>query len=142
MATVLPPRATSVNLNNIPLNVANGYGYSGAGKVTLPDGEFLLYGSISLSTHLDFTTEMISAANMLLTEIPCDGNGNILLKSSWMSQLTNDSWLDPQQLFCFLLCSSEPTHRVDLVTGDISSNADDNQYIRNILMQFGSGVWE
>lgn len=84
MSTVLASRAVNVLLNYIPLNIAGGYGRWDCGKAAMPGGEFLFYASILLSSYANFSTEMVSAANMLLTEVPCDENGNILLKSNWL----------------------------------------------------------
>lgn len=142
MATVLNPRAVTVKMNNIPRNIGTGYGKWGSGKVIMPNGDFLFYGSVGLSAYIAFNNETIIASNMLFTEMPCDSQGNILLKSHWLQHQTNDTWPDPEGLVCFLHCTSEPTHRVNLQTGVITDNNSDNDYIRNMSFYFGAGVWE
>lgn len=137
-STVSPINGFISGLNNIPRNLSNGYGHWSCGKVEMPNGDFLFYGSIGIE-EIDIPYDRLIGPGMLLNEMPCDAQGNILLKSYWMQFQKDTSWPVPNRLVCFFLCSSEPTHRVDTQTGTIIDDNSDNNYIKRITLSVSFG---
>lgn len=137
MSTYTKVGCSIAKLNNIPRNIKVGYGNWASGKVHMKNNSFLMYGSISLnlegSERVNPETELLVASSITLSEVPCDANGNILLTSQWLSHQKNLQWLSSEQLTAFFLCSAEPTHRINLLTGTIIANDSDDDYLKDII---------
>lgn len=125
-------------LNNIPKNSGVGYGKWSSGKVYYADGSFLFYGSVSIdgaNGAINIRTEAIANPCIKLAQVPCDADGIILLKSHWLTQVSNSSWPTEYNLTVNFLCSKEPTHRVVVATGEIISN-DDGEYLKDMGISY------
>ncbi|MEK9496261.1 hypothetical protein V2H77_07355 [Photorhabdus sp. P32] len=126
-------------LVNIPKNIGLGYSRWSDGKVHLVDGDFLFYGSIDIKGEngpINKKAEIDANWTVKFNEMPCDSQGNILIKSHWLSPASNDSWLIKDKMRLMILCSKEPTHRLILETGEIIDNKIDNDYLRNMIFSY------
>ncbi|MBF4180649.1 hypothetical protein [Lelliottia nimipressuralis] len=133
-------RFAMANLGNIPRNISEEWGKA-SGKILFKDGTFLLYSSLvltmdSVSPSIDFAHEKLMTCQTEFDEIPCDQDGNPLLISYWVNEGVNLNSSGKYFARIFILCSEPPTNRINLSTGVISSNDDDNNYIKNIMFRF------
>lgn len=124
------------SLNNIPRNIAVGYKNTDSGKVFNDDGTFLLHTSIDIkgqSGPLSIRNEFAAGWSVKFSELPCDEKGNILVISHFFSELTT---VTPESMRLVILCSKEPTHRINLSTGETIDNSSDNQYIKDMVIYY------
>lgn len=130
-------------LVNIPTNINYGYGKWGEGKIQYPDGKFLMYGSVNIeggdNKSLNRRTEVMLMPSVYFHNMPCDADGNIVLISHWFDQQYNESWPSKDRLVLFLLCSQEPTHFINLQTGEMTSVAEARDYLREMLFSYSIG---
>lgn len=136
-----------IGLNNIPSNVSTGYGNTDTGKVFNSDGSFLVYTRIRLigsddEALKDTRFETVSGVTADFQEVPCDKDGNVLMTHHVITRPAGEGEYSRENGYShgvgirlFIFCKQEPTHRINLTTGEISANTDDN-YLRHITFSY------
>lgn len=140
MYSVLGMQQTTIN--NIPMNIGEGYGKDNAGKISYEDGRFAIYTTVKLEGSdgepLNTRYESDACYSLIFAELPCDHKGNVLLEhyefTTYQSQ--SPSYLGVNFVQINLFFSKEPTHRVDLRSGLLKNNAEDNQYIMKMGLSY------
>ncbi|ECC1693694.1 hypothetical protein DLR11_06135 [Salmonella enterica subsp. salamae] len=140
MYTVLGMQQTTIS--NIPMNISEGYGKSYSGKIYFPDGRFGMYAVVGVlgsnGEPLNTRYESDACYSVTFSELPCDIRGNILLDHYELTafQKTTAPEMGVNSLQVMLICSQEPTHRVNLRTGELYTNIEDNAYIENMSLSY------
>ncbi|MBA3111101.1 hypothetical protein CBX57_006850 [Salmonella enterica] len=123
---------------NIPLKENTGYDEPTSGKIYFADGSFGLYARkraySSIELPLDTRYETDACYSIEFSELPCDAAGNILLDHYELTFFKRpvEPYLGVNYCQLMLVCTKEPTHRVNLRTGVLVKNTHDSQYITNI----------
>lgn len=128
----------SMSLSNILLSEKTGYDNPTSGKINFLDGGFALYARLeeasSTSGDLNPHIEIDENYCVEFSELPCDAEGNIVLDSYALTRLkkTTTPYLGVNFYQLTLICSKEPTHRVNVLTGALVKNTSDSQYLTDI----------
>ena len=70
-------------------------------------------------------------------EVPCDSAGNNLMDHYKISKITNYNWPDgPYFVQVAIFCRREPTHRINIETGEVINNDSDDQYIKSMPLSY------
>ncbi|WP_367299400.1 hypothetical protein [Hafnia alvei] len=127
--------------NNIPRSIHVGYGNWSAGKVYCPDGQFVMYNRVSVlgsnDQPIDHHIEDSVGFTVEFPEVPCDSAGNNLMDHYTIRQITN--YNAPYGLYFVqiaIFCKKEPTHRINLDTGEVINNDSDDQYIGTMPLSY------
>lgn len=124
-----------LQLNNLPINIFVGYGQTnGGGKVYKNDGSFIMYYSVNIEYVTSPLTQITSNHSLIFTEIPCDNNGNSLIRSYWFGSV--NGYLPSEKIYVMIDCEKEPTHRINIGSGEIISNKSDNDYIKDLILTY------
>lgn len=132
-----------ITVNDIPTDVNEGYNHPDNGIINYPNGHFGMYSIVTLlgdngEPSVDNEAGGFTGCNLLFTELPCDASGTILFDHYDLKQLrkTNAGEEDVNALQVLLVCRKKPTHRVNLRTGEISANRQDNVFITGIKLNY------
>lgn len=135
-----------IAVGDIPVDASEGYNNPANGIINYPNGHFGMYSVVTLmgnNGEPSFENEAGAFACCSLTfkELPCDASGNILFDHYDLKQLrkTNAGEEGFNALQVLLVCRKEPTHRVNLRTGDVSANRKDNVYITGVELSYVIG---
>lgn len=124
-----------VQLNNLPLNVSEGYGIvNGGGKIKHSDGSMTLYYCVDIEYITNPDMQITANHSLLFSEVPCDVNGKILLQAFWFSPVNNHK--SSEKVNVMLHCLSEPTHRLNVGTGNVIDNMRDNNYMADVILSY------
>ncbi|HII1670340.1 TPA: hypothetical protein ACYZE8_000703 [Salmonella enterica] len=132
-----------ISVGSIPMGIDVGYNHPYHGKINFQDGRFGLYTVVTLIGNNDkplinYEGGAVSCCALTFSEVPCDAKGNILLDHYEFEEvyqnMTPEEIVDTVQVM--LVCSKEPTHRVNLRTGDVYDNIKDGIYIDNMVLSY------
>lgn len=112
-------------LANILKAKTSGYDSTSSGKINFTDGRMAIYtrnredGSNYLA--IDPHIEIDGGYSIEFSELPCDAAGNILLDSYLLNQFkrTTSTFIGQLDWQLTLICSKEPTHRLNVLTGEV-----------------------
>ena len=124
-----------VQLSNMPRNIHTGYGETNmGGRVYYSDGSFLLYYAVDMEYITAPATQITANHSVSFSEIPCDRFGNVLMESCWISGV--NGYTSAQKMYVMMRMRQEPTHRVNMTTGSLLNNNDDNNYLRGATLSY------
>lgn len=118
-------------------------------RIKQKNGSVLLYYAFPDVDRMDkYYANSAGCHAVTFSDVPCDEDGNILLISHWISSYKKEEGGCYQQYWQLnVLCSKEPTHRLNLRTGDISpvkgpnSDGSINSYLNEIIYSYILGKW-
>ncbi|EDV4963537.1 hypothetical protein QF86_001282 [Salmonella enterica subsp. salamae] len=140
MKTVLGMQQTEIC--SIPMDIGTGYNRTYSGKIYYGDGRFGIYTTIQVlgsdGESLNSQFELDACYDMFFSEMPCDEKGVILLDHYEITpyQSTTFPHVGTHFVQLMLICSREPTYRVNLFSGELTNNLDDHKYIRGMEMSY------
>ena len=123
-------------LANIFIAKTSGYDATTCGKVNFSDGRMAIYVRLREdgfnSLEIDPHVEIDGGYSIEFSELPCDAEGNILLDSYLLTRFkrTTSPFIGTLYWQLTLICSKEPTHRLNVLTGQVIQDGSD--YIRDI----------
>lgn len=140
MSTVLGIQ--KVDIGSIYMDVGEGYNRTYSGKVNYGDGRFGLYTTIQIvgsdGEPLNAEYETHACHNIVFSEVPCNESGDMLLDHYEITsyQGTEYPHIGTHFIQLMMVCSQEPTHRVNLCSGELTDNLDDHKYLTGISLSY------
>lgn len=123
-------------IGNIFKAKTSGYDATSCGKINFSDGRMAIYCRLREegfnSLAIDPRVEIDGGYSIEFSELPCDAQGNILLDSYQLTRFKRTTSPRPGELDwqLTLICSKEPTHRLNVLTGQVIPDISD--YINDI----------